>query len=185
VSPDLCDSSDISFLNDNLGDHGEAVLHGFTHAWDHPDWSRIVSTWERGGEFANKNKSEIQAAYNRTQDFIGKVNRWNKKHLIPPFNAFNKHVVEFCAANDISEIHTCSKEYVDFNQAEYFKGYEDRCHPVISEWQTTYCDSNVVLYHWHKFNSENRPQITLHWIYDMRRLSYLTEYAVIGKMIAG
>lgn len=172
VSPELCDSDDINFLNDNI--QGSCVMHGFNHAWNFP-WANITDTWPLGGEFGLLSKQQISEKYKNGVDTLSKIKNVNFEHFIPPFNCYNQDLLDVLAENNVKYIHGCSKEHENYGleKLNHF-----RIHQVISEWQKTYCDvDKVINYAYHP------SQITLHWIYDVSRDNYLQNYKTLARII--
>ena len=155
VTPGLLLDGDLEFLNENIS-YGNIVMHGFNHGW-HKNWDTIIDSWEKGGEFEGQSELEISNNYEEGFSILSKLNKFNKKHYIPPFNAYNQSLLNVLNKTDVEVIHTCDKEYNSFNlqKLNYFNLKLE-----ISEYGKTYSMCDNVLK-----NLENKSQITLHWIY--------------------
>lgn len=173
VSPLLCDSEDISFLNDNLHS-GFAVMHGFNHGWKYRDWSRITDSWPTGGEFSGFCKELLAQQFLWSLDALSKIKKVDYSHFIPPFNCYNQELLDVLSETPVKFIHGCSKETENYglNKLNHYNTQQ-----VTSVWQKTYSDIDIVL------NYLSHPsQITLHWIYDITRRNYLENYKTLAQI---
>lgn len=173
-SPLLFRNGDIEFLNSVIN-FGEVCMHGFSHGWEFEPWGSIATTWPKGGEFMNMSKSEIERKYQVSNSILSNVKRYTKEHFIPPFNCYTQELVDVLAEKGVKYIHTCDKEYFEYHQTRFdYKGVK----VVISEWQKTYANADVVLK-----NINNPSQITLHWCYDMMRSSWRQDYVELCERV--
>lgn len=173
VSPFLCDSDDISFLNDNLHS-GFAVMHGFNHGWDYPDWGRITDSWPTGGEFSGQEKESLKEQFYCGLEILSKIKRLDYYHFIPPFNCYNQELLDALSETPVEHIHGCSKETLSYGLD---KLNHHNIQQITSVWQKTYSDIDIVL------NYLSHPsQITLHWIYDISRRNYLENYKILAQL---
>ena len=174
ASPLIMKDDDVDFLN-SVVKHGYVCMHGFTHGWDLSPWESITQTWKYGGEFFNMNENEINKKYDQCNNILKNIKKYTYEHFIPPFNSFNQELLNVLATKSIKYIHTCSKEYNEFNQhnLDYHQ-----IEPIISIWQKTYADIDVVLK-----NINNKSQITLHWVYDIRKANCIKYYVELCKKL--
>jgi len=172
ATPQLLQEGDIEFLN-KVVKGGKVVMHGFTHGWDFPDWSNVVSCWEHGGEFASHTRERVQECYSNGLTTLQQVNSFCEEDFIPPFNCYTQTVLDVLKDTNVKRIHTCDKEWdaYNYNKLEHYN-----IEPVISKYGVTYSGANAVVN-----NLSDTSQITLHWCYDAERMGWEEDYHTLCK----
>lgn len=163
VSPMLLQPGDTDFLNEHVK-QGSVCFHGFDHGFNVSlPWKRIEECWVTGGEFSGVSTSDILSLHKNLLPTMQAINRFDAGHLIPPFNAFNQNLLDALPGMGISNIYTCDKEWVMYNQ----KGltYPNGTVIHISRMGLSYDFADFVATNYDKL--QENEVITLHWVYDI------------------
>lgn len=171
-SPYLMDGWDIDWLNNHVK-KGWVVMHGFNHNWSFPGpWNTVRETWEQGGEFKDIPKHLLPTLYHGGDIILSACFRYDPSHFIPPFNAYTQDLLDMLQDTPVRKLHACDclpLPPMNFGKIEL----------VVSEWQKTYANVNVVLRH-----LDNPSQITLHWIYDQMKDGWEKRYEQLCLALA-
>jgi len=176
VTPMLINESDIARLNQEIK-IGQVVMHGFNHGWDFQPWSDITKIWPNGGEFSRYSSfSEMQKRYRYCDQIMRKINRYNPKVHIPPFNCYNQSFVDVFRENGGELILSCDKEH---NKYEHFNFDFKGVNVSLSNFEVSYCDVPVVINNLKKIDL-SKEHITLHWMYDTtQNQNWVNDYKVL------
>lgn len=173
VTPLVFNEDDVNFLNKYII-NGRVVMHGFTHGFE-KEWDKIVDYWPTGGEYSNSSKEEILLKYNKSNDILKNIKRYDNEHFIAPFNCYTQNLIDILDEKGVKFIHTCDKEWNNYN---YNLIDHKNITPIISKYNVTYAFADVVLK-----NIEEDSQITLHWCYDCQRHDWLDNYRKICQKL--
>jgi hypothetical protein len=185
VVPMLLDVAAVDFLRQRLPPHGVAVMHGFSHLYATHTPAQREETWPQGGEFAGMDVATVERNW-RAADVIlsqGCGALYDPTIFIAPFNTYTQAALDAFSRVGVRELHTCDKEWDAY-------GYAALDHhgitPVVSRWGKTYsCDlrgkSDMVTLEAHLADPS---QITMHWVYDVRRPHWREEYERIANKVS-
>ena len=174
VTPFLLSEEDIEFLNSLKSPQLEVCMHGFDHAVDkNVDWSK-------GGEFEGMSVDDINTKYQQALDILMKINKFDVRHFIPPFNAINQELLDVLHKNGVSYIHTCDKEFYRYRQ--YTLKFYDM-HVFMPILYHSYDYVHEVVENFEKISLVEYP-ITLHWFFDLHSSNahWVEDYVELGAM---
>lgn len=176
VTPMLIDNEDVARLN-NAVKFGEIVMHGFNHGWDFEPWDKITTIWPEGGEFSRYlSYNEMKKRYGYCDQIMRKINRYNPKVHIPPFNCYNQTFVNIFKENGGDLILSCDKENEKYNHSSFDYG---NVKVSISKFESSYSDVPVVINNLKKIDL-TQEHITLHWMYDTtQNRNWVNDYNVL------